>query len=584
MGGMRGGGREGGFTIDVGVGPDPKLDESTDDGRRPPPPKKIDLVQPFLGGEIMPISIVRPSSLFFLDRLSRASPPPQTLANVYLALENDLEIIPILNKIDLPAADPDRVTEEIKETIGLDCSNIVRASAKSGLGIDDILESIVKYVPPPKPDTGGPFRALIFDSLYDPYRGVIVFMRVVDGSVRRGDRVRFLASRAEHDVTEVGIMQPNQVAVDRLRAGEVGYLCASIRDVLDARVGDTIVLSSEYRAAAKSLGDGDVREPIPPLPGYSESVPMVFCGVFPVDADQYENLRDALGKMRLNDAAITYEPETSGAMGFGFRCGFLGLLHMDVVRERLEREYDLDLIVTAPTVVYRVEKGDGDKKIVEIVDTPSKMPEILRDMRMEPYVKVEILTPSDYNGQIIELGQERRGILLDIKYLTPTRSTIVYEIPLAEVITDFFDQLKSRTQGYASMEYKVIEYRPGNLVRLDVKINYEDAPPLATIVHVDAAQMVGRRLVASLKELIPRQMFKVPIQACIGVKVIASAVISPMRKDVLAKCYGGDISRKKKLLQKQAKGKKRMKAMGKVNVPQEAFMAVIKLDKSAGKE
>ncbi|KAL7461759.1 hypothetical protein ACHAXS_002167 [Conticribra weissflogii] len=318
-----------------------------------------------------------------------------------------------------------------------------------------------------------------------------------------------------------------------------------------------------------------------PLPGYSESVPMLFAGLFPVDADQYENLRDALGKLRLNDAALSYEPETSGAMGFGFRCGFLGLLHMDVIRERLEREYDLDLIVTAPSVVYRVEKGEGEKKKEIIVDTPSKMPEILRDMKvMEPYVKVSILTPSEYNGQIIELGQERRGILKDINFLTPTRSTIVYELPLAEVITDFFDQLKSRTQGYASMEYELIEYRPGNLVRLDVKINGEDAPPLATIVHVDAAQTVGRRLVASLKELIPRQMFKVPIQACIGVKVIASAVISPMRKDVLAKCYGGDLSRKKKLLQKQAKGKKRMKAMGKVNVPQEAFMAVIKLNKS----
>ena len=310
---------------------------------------------------------------------------------------------------------------------------------------------------------------------------------------------------------------------------------------------------------------------------------MLYCGIFPVDADQYENLRDALGKLRLNDAAISYEPETSGAMGFGFRCGFLGLLHMDVIRERLEREFDLDLIVTAPSVVYRVEKGEGDSKTVEIVDAPSKMPEILRDMKvMEPYVRMEILTPSEYNGQIIELGQERRGILKDINYLTPTRSTIVYEVPLAEVITDFFDQLKSRTQGYASMEYQLIEYREGDLVRLDVKINYEDAPPLATIVHVDAAQTVGRRLVASLKELIPRQMFKVPIQACIGVKVIASASISPMRKDVLAKCYGGDLSRKKKLLQKQAKGKKRMKAMGKVNVPQEAFMAVIKLNKSAG--
>ena len=389
----------------------------------------------------------------------------QTLANVYLALENDLEIIPILNKIDLPAADPDRVTEEIEETIGLDCSNIVRASAKSGIGIEDILESIVKYVPPPKPDTGGPFRALIFDSLFDAYRGVIVFFRVVDGCVKKGDKVRFLNSKAEHDVTEVGILQPNQVPVDCLRAGEVGYMCGSIKDVLDARVGDTITLSSEYKAAAKKLLDAEQTDelPIPALPGYSESVPMVFCGIFPVDADQYENLRDALGKMRLNDAAITYEPETSGAMGFGFRCGFLGLLHMDVVRERLEREYDLDLIATAPSVVYKVEKGEGDKKTVDIIDAPSKMPEILRDMTvMEPYVRVELLTPSEYNGQIIELGQERRGILKDIKYLTPTRSTIVYEIPLAEVITDFFDQLKSRTQGYASMEYQLIEYRPAD--------------------------------------------------------------------------------------------------------------------------
>ena len=389
----------------------------------------------------------------------------QTLANVYLALENDLEILPILNKIDLPAADPDRVTEEIEETIGLDCSNIVRASAKSGIGIEDILESIVKYVPPPKPDTGGPFRALIFDSLFDAYRGVIVFFRVVDGCVKKGDKVRFLNSKAEHDVTEVGILQPNQVPVDCLRAGEVGYMCGSIKDVLDARVGDTITLSSEYKAAAKKLLDAEQTDelPIPALPGYSESVPMVFCGIFPVDADQYENLRDALGKMRLNDAAITYEPETSGAMGFGFRCGFLGLLHMDVVRERLEREYDLDLIATAPSVVYKVEKGEGDKKTVDIIDAPSKMPEILRDMKvMEPYVRVELLTPSEYNGQIIELGQERRGILKEIKYLTPTRSTIVYEIPLAEVITDFFDQLKSRTQGYASMEYQLIEYRPAD--------------------------------------------------------------------------------------------------------------------------
>jgi len=507
----------------------------------------------------------------------------QTLANVYLALENDLEIIPVLNKIDLPAADPDRVASEIEDTIGLDCSDIVHASAKTGIGIKDILESIVKYVPPPPPATGGPFRALIFDSLFDPYRGVIVFFRVVDGAVRKGERVRFLNSKAEHDVTEVGIMQPNQVPVDSLRAGEVGYMCGSIKDVLDARVGDTITLASEYKAAAAKMKDAkSEEEPITPLPGYSEATPMVFAGIFPVDADQYESLRLALGKLRLNDAAIAFEPETSGAMGFGFRCGFLGLLHMDVVRERLEREYDLDLIVTAPAVVYRVERGEGEKKEVTVVDAPSKMPDRMRDMTiLEPYVRVEVLTPSEYNGKVMELGTERRGIFKDLKYLTPQRSSIVYEIPLAEVITDFFDELKSRTQGYASMEYQLIEYREGDLVRLDVKINYEDAPPLSTIVHVDAAQTVGRRLVASLKELIPRQMFKVPIQACIGVNVIASASISPMRKDVLAKCYGGDLSRKKKLLQKQAKGKKRMKAMGKVNVPQEAFMAVIKLNKSA---
>mmetsp|Transcript_15421 Transcript_15421/g.34460 ORF Transcript_15421/g.34460 Transcript_15421/m.34460 type:complete len:720 (-) Transcript_15421:190-2349(-) len=504
----------------------------------------------------------------------------QTLANVYLALENDLEIIPVLNKIDLPAADPDRVAEEIETTIGLDTANIVHASAKTGIGIEDILESIIREVPPPPADTGGPFRALIFDSLYDSYRGVVVFFRVVDGEVRKGQKIRFLASKAEHDVTEVGVMQPNQVPVETLRAGEVGYICGSIKDVLDARVGDTIVLSSEYKAAAAEKADTD-DYPIEPLPGYSDSVPMVYCGLFPVDADQYESLRDALGKLRLNDAALTYEPETSGAMGFGFRCGFLGLLHMEIVQERLSREYDLDLIVTAPSVVYKVMMRKGDKEEELVVDAPSKMPDCGRDDRtLEPFVRMEILTPSEYNGAIIELGQERRGILKDINYLTPTRSTITYELPLAEVITDFFDQLKSRTKGYASMEYNIIDYRESDLVRLDVKINYEDASPLATIVHRDAAQSVGRKLVGSLKDLIPRQMFKIPIQACIGVKVIASASISPMRKDVLAKCYGGDISRKKKLLQKQAKGKKRMKAMGKVSVPQEAFMAVIKMDRS----
>lgn len=497
----------------------------------------------------------------------------QTLANVYLALENDLEIIPVLNKIDLPAADPDRVREEIEQTIGLDCSEAVLASAKSGIGINDILESIVKTVPPPAADTGGPFRALIFDSYYDPYKGIVVFFRVVDGEVSKGKKVRFLASGAEHDISEVGVMQPNQIPVESLRAGEVGYLWGNIKDVLDARVGDTMCIASEFKQA-KSKG---LEPPIEALPGYAESKPMVFTGVFPVDADQYESLRDALGKLKLNDAALSYEPESSGAMGFGFRCGFLGLLHMEIVQERLQREYDIDLIVTAPSVVYRVRRKDSDKEM--IVDAPSKMPDLGRDdIALEPYVRMEILTPSEYNGQIIELGQERRGELIDIKFLTPTRSTIIYELPLGEVITDFFDQLKSRTKGYASMEYSIIDYRPSDLVRLDVKINYELAPPLATIVHRDNAQTIGRKLCASLKEKIPRQMFKIPIQATIGVKVIASEHISPMRKDVLAKCYGGDITRKKKLLQKQAKGKKRMKQFGKVTVPQEAFMAVLKLN------
>jgi len=436
-------------------------------------------------------------------------------------------------------------------------------------------------------------KALIFDSYYDAYRGVVVLFRVVDGAVRKGDKVRFLASGAEHEVLEIGIMQPNQVPVAGLSAGEVGYLCGSIKDVGDARVGDTITDAGVYKRLAGELSrenDGrsiaELKEEnedlqvVEALDGYAESVPMVYCGLFPVDADDYESLRDGLGKLLLNDAALSYEPETSGAMGFGFRCGFLGLLHMEIVQERLGREYDLDLIVTAPSVVYRCEVGSGENVKTVVVDTPSKMPEPDRDLKtLEPFVKMDILAPSEYNGQIIELGQERRGILKDIKYLTPTRSTITYEIPLAEVITDFFDQLKSRTKGYASMEYSIIDYRPSDLVRLDVKINYEDAPPLACILHRDQAQTVGRKLVAKLKDLIPRQMFKVPIQACIGVKVVASASISPMRKDVLAKCYGGDISRKKKLLQKQAKGKKRMKTMGKVSVPQEAFMAVIKLDR-----
>lgn len=497
----------------------------------------------------------------------------QTLANVYLAMENDLEIIPVLNKIDLPAAEPERVKEEIEQSIGLDCSSIVHASAKTGVGITEILEAIVKLVPPPAKATGGPFRALIFDSYYDAYRGIVVMFRVVDGALKKGEKVRFLASSAEHDVTEVGVMQPNQVPVPELQAGEVGYLWGNIKEVLDARVGDTIVLAKEFKELSKGITDDSM--PIEALPGYADSVPVVYCGLFPVDADDYDSMRDALGKLKLNDASLSYEPESSAAIGFGFRCGFLGLLHMEIVSERLQREYDIDLIMTAPSVVYKVIKNGEEI----IVDTPYKMPDLQRtDEALEPFVRMEILTPSEYNGVVIELGQERRGILKDIKFLTPTRSTIVYELPLGEVITDFFDQLKSKTKGYASMEYSIIDYRPSDLVRLDIKINYEIAAPLACIVHRDSAQTIGRKLVAKLKEMIPRQMFKIPIQACIGVKVIASEHITPMRKDVLAKCYGGDITRKKKLLSKQAKGKKRMKTIGQVTVPQEAFMAVLKLN------
>lgn len=436
----------------------------------------------------------------------------QTLANVYLALENDLEILPVLNKIDLPAAEPERVLEEIETTIGLDTSNIVLASAKTGQGIEDILESIVKDVPPPVEATGGPLKALIFDSMYDAYKGVIVFFRVIDGCLKKGDKVRFMNAKVDHEVVEVGVMTPNQIPVDTLRAGEVGYLFGSIKDVTDARVGDTITLTSEFKQASQ-----DPSTEMQPLEGYAESVPMMYAGLFPTDADDYETLRDSLGKLKLNDAALNYEPENSGALGFGFRIGFLGLLHMEIIQERLEREYDLDLIVTAPSVVYEVEQTNGE---VSMVDSPAKFPQAGSRLRTsEPYVRMEVLTPSEYNGKIMELGQERRGQLIDIKYATPTRSTIVYELPLAEVITDFFDQLKSRSKGYASMEYKVIGYRESDLVRLDVLINGDIAPPLSTICHADAAQRTGRGLVNALKEYIPRQLFKVALQAAIGVKV-----------------------------------------------------------------
>jgi GTP-binding protein LepA len=489
----------------------------------------------------------------------------QTLANVYLALENNLEIIPVLNKIDLPGAEPDRVKAEIEELIGLDCSGAIEASAKEGIGIEEILESIVHLIPPPRDTVTEPLRALIFDSYYDAYRGAIAYFRVMDGTVKKGDRVRLMASGKEHELDEVGVLSPTQTQVDELHAGEVGYLAAAIKAVEDARVGDTITLAKVPATE--------------PLPGYTEAKPMVFCGLFPTDADRFEDLREALEKLKLNDAALNYEPETSSAMGFGFRCGFLGLLHMEIVQERLEREYDLDLITTAPSVVYRVTTVKGD---VLHIDNPSHLPAPNeREKIEEPYIKMEMMTPEAYVGSLMELCQGRRGEFKDMKYLTTTRTTLIYELPLAEVVTDFFNQMKSRSRGYASMEYHPIGYRENQLVLLDVMVNNDPVDALATIVHRDKAYNVGRALVSKLKELIPRHQFKVPIQAAIGSRIIASEQIPAIRKDVLAKCYGGDISRKKKLLQKQAKGKKRMKAIGTVDVPQEAFMAMLQLDPGA---
>lgn len=488
----------------------------------------------------------------------------QTLANVYLALEHNLEIIPVLNKIDLPGAEPERVIGEIEEIIGLDCSGAILASAKEGIGIDEILEAIVSRVPSPSDTIDEALRALIFDSYYDSYRGVIVYFRVMDGTVKKGDRIKLMASKKEYQIDELGVLSPTQKQVEELHAGEVGYLAAAIKAVADARVGDTITLAAKSATTA--------------LPGYTEAKPMVFCGMFPTDADQFEDLREALEKLRLNDAALQYEPETSSAMGFGFRCGFLGLLHMEIVQERLEREYDLDLIITAPSVVYRVITNKGEELSI---DNPSKLPPPNeREKIEEPYAQVDMITPETFVGTLMELCQNRRGIFKDMKYLTQGRTTLTYELPLAEVVTDFFDQMKSRSRGYASMEYHLIGYRENPLVRLDLMINGDPVDSLAMIVHRDKAYGVGRGMAEKLKELIPRHQFKVPIQAAIGSKVIASEHIPALRKDVLAKCYGGDISRKKKLLQKQAKGKKRMKAVGTVDVPQEAFMAVLRLDQT----
>ncbi|MFD1677796.1 translation elongation factor 4 [Alicyclobacillus fodiniaquatilis] len=486
----------------------------------------------------------------------------QTLANVYLALDNDLEILPVINKIDLPSAEPERVRQEIEDVIGLDASEAVLASAKSGIGIEEILEEIVKKVPPPTGDANEPLQALIFDSHYDPYRGVIVYMRVLNGVLRPGMRVRMMATGKEFEVDEVGVFAPRMTPVDALSAGDVGYLAASIKNVRDTRVGDTVTDAAQPAAE--------------PLPGYRRSNPMVFCGLYPVDSADYQDLREALEKLELNDAALTYEPETSSALGFGFRCGFLGMLHMEIVQERLEREYGLTLITTAPSVVYHVHQTDGQ---MQAIDNPSEMPAADRIERVEePYVRASIFVPKDHVGGVMELCQEKRGQFHDMQFLDDLRTKVIYELPLSEIVYDFFDRLKSSTRGYASFDYELIGYRESKLVKMDIMLNGDVVDALSFIVHRDKAYARGRVLCEKLKELIPRQMFEVPVQASIGNRVVARETIRAMRKNVLAKCYGGDISRKRKLLEKQKEGKRRMKQVGNVEVPQEAFMAVLKME------
>jgi GTP-binding protein LepA len=486
----------------------------------------------------------------------------QTLANVYLALDNDLEILPVVNKIDLPSAEPDRVKQEIEDVIGLDASDAVLASAKSGIGIKEILEQIVQKIPPPSGDESKPIKGLIFDSHYDPYKGVIVYVRVIDGVIKPGTRIRFMATEKEFDVIEVGVFRPKMTSVEELRAGDVGYIIAGIKNVKDTRVGDTIT---------------DAHNPTPePLPGYRRINPMVFCGLYPIDTDDYGELREALEKLELNDASLRFEPETSQALGFGFRCGFLGLLHMEIIQERIEREFNIPLITTAPSVVFKVYLTNGD--CIEI-DNPSAMPEQQKiDHIEEPYVKASIIVPKDFVGQIMDLCQNKRGEFVDMQYLDETRVMLIYEIPLSEIVFDFFDQLKSRTKGYASFDYELSGYKKSNLVKLDILLNNEKIDALSFIVHRDNAYSRGKAMCEKLKDIIPRQMFEVPIQAAIGQKIIARETVKALRKNVLAKCYGGDISRKRKLLEKQKEGKKRMKQVGSIEVPQEAFMAVLKID------
>ncbi|WP_059102675.1 translation elongation factor 4 [Shouchella shacheensis] len=486
----------------------------------------------------------------------------QTLANVYLALDNDLEILPVINKIDLPSAEPDRVKQEVEDVIGLDASEAVLASAKNGIGIEEILEQVVEKVPAPAGDPKAPLKALIFDSLYDPYRGVIAYIRIVQGTVRAGEKIRMMQTEKEFEVSEIGVFTPKATKVDELTVGDVGFLTAAIKNVGDSRVGDTIT-SAVTPAEA-------------PLPGYRRKNPMVFCGLYPIDTSEYNDLREALERLELNDASLQYEPETSQALGFGFRCGFLGLLHMEIIQERIEREFGISLITTAPSVIYNVMMTD--EELVRI-DNPSNMPDAQKvEYVEEPYVKATVMVPNDFVGAVMELCQKKRGDFEDMQYLDENRVQIVYAIPLSEIVYDFFDQLKSNTKGYASFDYELIGYRQSKLVKMDILLNGEKVDALSVIVHRDSAYERGKIIVDKLKELIPRQQFEVPVQASIGTKVIARSTIKAIRKNVLSKCYGGDISRKRKLLEKQKEGKKRMKAVGNVEVPQEAFMAVLRMD------
>ncbi|MBR2534132.1 MAG: translation elongation factor 4 [Erysipelotrichaceae bacterium] len=486
----------------------------------------------------------------------------QTLANTYLALDNDLEILPVINKIDLPSADIERTKKEIEEVIGLDCTDAPCISAKTGQNVEDVLEGIVKYLPCPKGEAEKPLKALVFDSYYDSYRGVVVFICVKDGNVKVGDKIRFMQTGTVYEVTEVGVKTPNEVKKGSLSAGEVGYLCASIKSIQDIHIGDTITLNDNPCAEA--------------LPGYRKMNPMVYCGMYPTDNNKYNDLRDALQKLQLNDSSLTFEAESSKALGFGFRLGFLGLLHMEVVQERLEREYNLNLIATAPSVIYKVTMTDGS---VKYIDNPSLMPDSnLIEFIEEPYVEASIMVPNEYMGSVMQLSQDKRGIYKDMIYIDTNRNQLVYDMPLSEIIFEYFDKLKSVSRGYASLDYTLTGYRKSNLVKMDILINGEVIDALSIIVHRDFAYKRGQAITVKLKEILPKQQFEIPIQAAIGNKVLARTNIKSLRKDVLAKCYGGDISRKKKLLEKQREGKKRMKAVGSVEIPQEAFMAVLALD------